>query len=99
MNIVKEADVEYGFVGKLQDLKYTYRKDIRDINALELNFRQKFEALNRVKLTDTEFGKLLTEIINPDVFKTSNRLRKKKHLYKRRRHTITLHFSKYKRLV
>lgn len=77
MDIVKEADIEYGFVGKLQDLKYTYRKDIRDRNALELNFRQKFETLNRVKLTDTEFDKLLTEIINPDVFKTSNRLRKK----------------------
>lgn len=77
MNIVKEADIEYGFVGKLQDLKYTYRKDIRTRDALELNFRQKFEALNRVKLTDTEFDKLLTEIINPDVFKTSNRLRKK----------------------
>ncbi len=77
MNIVKEADVEYGFVGKLQDLKYTYRKDIRTKDALELNFRQKFEALNSVKLTDTEFDKLLTEIINPDVFKTSNRLRKK----------------------
>lgn len=77
MDIVKEADIEYGFVGKLQDLKYTYRKDIRDRNALELNFRQKFESLNRVKLTDTEFDKLLTEIINPDVFKTSSRLRKK----------------------
>jgi type I restriction enzyme R subunit len=77
MDIVKEADIEYGFVGKLQDLKYTYRKDIRDKNALELNFRQKFETLNRVKLTDTEFDKLLTEIIHPDVFKTSNRLRKK----------------------
>ena len=77
MDIVKEADIEYGFVGKLQDLKYTYRKDIRTKDALELNFRQKFETLNRVKLTDTEFDKLLTEIINPDVFKTSNRLRKK----------------------
>jgi type I restriction enzyme R subunit len=77
MDIVKEADIEYGFVRKLQDLKYTYRKDIRDRNALELNFRQKFDALNRVKLTDAEFDKLLTEIINADVFKTSNRLRKK----------------------
>ncbi len=77
MNIIKEADIEYGFVGKLQDLKYTYRKDIKDRAALELNFRQKFEALNSVKLTNTEFEKLLTEIINPDVFKTSNRLRKK----------------------
>ena len=77
MDIVKEADIEYGFVEKLQDLKYTYRKDIRDRNALELNFRQKFETLNRVKLTDTEFDKLLIEIINPDVFKTSSQLRKR----------------------
>jgi len=77
MDNVKEADIEYGFVGKLQDLKYTYRKDIRDRNALELNFRQKFEALNRVKLTDAEFEKLLTEIITPDVFKASNHLRKR----------------------
>lgn len=77
MNIVKEVDIEYGFVGRLQNLKYTYRKDIKTKNALELNFREKFEALNRVKLTDTEFDKLLVEIINPDVFKTSNRLRKK----------------------
>ena len=30
MDIVKEADIEYGLVGRLQDLKYTYRKDIRD---------------------------------------------------------------------
>lgn len=77
MNLVKEAEIEYGFVGKLQDLKYTYRKDIRDRQALELNFRQKFETLNSVKLTDTEFDKLLIEIINPDVFKTSNHLRKR----------------------
>ena len=68
MSSVKEADIEYGFVGKLQDLKYTYRKDIRDRKSLELNFRQKFETLNRVNLTDTEFDKLLTEIINPDVY-------------------------------
>ncbi len=77
INSVNEADIEYGLVGKLQDLKYTYRTDIRDRASLEQNFRQKFEALNRVKLTDTEFDKLLTEIINPDVFKTSNLLRKR----------------------
>lgn len=77
MNSVKEADIEYGFVGKLQDLKYTYRNDIRDRQALDSNFRQKFEALNRVKLTDTEFEKLLTEIINPDVFKAASHLRKR----------------------
>ncbi|WP_396596869.1 type I restriction endonuclease subunit R [Dokdonia sp. R86516] len=77
MGIVNEAEIEYGFVGQLQDLKYTYRKDIRDRKALESNFREKFETLNRVKLTDTEFSKLLTEIVNPDVFKASSLLRKR----------------------
>ena len=76
MDIVKEADIEYGLVGRLQDLKYTYRKDIRDLDALEQNFRKKFEALNRVHLTDSEFEKLKDEIVNPDVFTSSNYLRK-----------------------
>lgn len=76
MDIVKEADIEYGLVGRLQDLKYTYRKDIRDLDALEQNFREKFETLNRVNLTDSEFEKLRDEIVNPDVFISSSYLRK-----------------------
>ncbi len=76
MNLVKEADIEYGLVGRLQDLKYTYRSDIRDLNALEQNFREKFEKLNRVNLTDSEFEKLREEIVNPDVFTSANYLRK-----------------------
>lgn len=76
MDLAKEADIEYGVVGRLQDLKYTYRPDIRDLNALEQNFREKFEALNRVHLTDSEFEKLRDEIVNPDVFTSSNYLRK-----------------------
>ncbi len=75
--MAKEQQIEEELIERLSDLKYIYRKDIRDRETLELNFRQKFEALNRVKLTDTEFDKLLTEIINPDVFKTSNLLRKR----------------------
>ncbi len=75
--MTKEQQIEEELIERLSsDLKYTYRKDIRDRNALELNFRQKFEALNKVKLSDAEFDKLLTEIINPDVFKASNHLRK-----------------------
>ena len=27
---VKEDQIEYGFIGKLQNLKYEYRPDIRD---------------------------------------------------------------------
>ena len=56
---VKEEQIEYGFIGKLQGLKYEYRPDIRDRAALERNFREKFEALNRVHLTDGEFARLL----------------------------------------
>jgi len=72
---VKEGDIEQDFISKLQELKYTYRPDIRTRTALEQNFRQKFEELNRVHLTDNEFSRLLEEIINPNVFTTSKRLR------------------------
>ncbi len=73
--VVKEEHIEYGFIGKLQNLKYEYRADIRDRAALEKNFREKFEALNRVKLTDTEFARLLDEIVTPDVFTAAKTLR------------------------
>ena len=43
--ISKEKQIEDHFINKLIDLKYTYRDDIRDRNALERNFRTKFEAL------------------------------------------------------
>ena len=72
---VKEGDIEQDFIAKLQELKYTYRPDIRTRTALEENFRQKFQELNRVNLTDNEFSRLLEQIINPDVFKTSKILR------------------------
>ncbi len=73
--VIRERDIESWFIEKLQDLKYTYREDIRDRAALERNFREKFEALNRVKLTDGEFERLLDEIITPDVFTASRTLR------------------------
>ena len=45
---VKEDQLEYGFIRKLQGLKYEYRPDIRNRAAVERNFREKFEVLNRV---------------------------------------------------
>ena len=74
---VREQDIEDAFIQKLVDLKYTYRPDIRDRAALEANFRQKFEALNRVRLTDGEFARLLDDLVSADVFKNSVRLREK----------------------
>lgn len=72
---LRENAIEYGFIGKLQGLKYTYRRDISDRASLENNFREKFEALNRVRLTDAEFARLLDEIVTPDVFAASKTLR------------------------
>ena len=46
-----ERDLEQNFIGKLLNFKYDYREDIRDRASLESNFREKFEALNRVRLT------------------------------------------------
>ena len=72
-----ESDLEASLVSKLQDLKYEYRPDIRDRDSLEQNFREKFEALNRVHLTDAEFARLLDEIVTPDVFTAARTLRER----------------------
>ena len=71
----KENKIENDFIDKLKELKYNYRPDIRDRITLEQNFRQKFQELNRVNLTDNEFSRLLEQIISPNVFKTSKLLR------------------------
>ena len=70
-----ERQLEEQLVQKLGDLKYDYRADIRDRAALEKNFRNKFQALNRVELTDAEFRRLMDEIITPDVFTAAKILR------------------------
>ncbi len=67
--------IERELIAKLEDLKYVYRNDIRDRAALERNFREKFEVLNRVHLTNAEFQRLLEQIITPDVFTASRILR------------------------
>lgn len=72
---VREQHIETEFLKKLDGLKYTLRPDIRDRSALEQNFRQKFESLNRVRLTDGEFARLLDEITTPDVFASAKTLR------------------------
>jgi type I restriction enzyme, R subunit len=70
-----ERQLEDELISKLSELKYTYREDIRDRATLEANFREKFQQLNRVKLTDEEFQRLLEEIVTPDVFTAAQTLR------------------------
>ena len=73
--MTKEDHIEQKLIERLTDLKYTYRQDIKTRNALEDNFRQKFNALNHVSLTDGEFDRLLEDIVTPDIFKASTVLR------------------------
>ncbi|MCC7068475.1 MAG: type I restriction endonuclease subunit R [Burkholderiales bacterium] len=73
--IATERQLEDVLVEKLVGLKYAYRDDIRDRAALEQNFREKFEALNRVHLTDGEYHRLLEELVTPDVFTAAQTLR------------------------
>jgi len=70
-----ETQLEQHLIDKLRELKYEYREDIRDRAALERNFREKFQGLNRVTLTGGEFQRLLDEIVTPDVFTAAKNLR------------------------
>ena len=70
-----ENQIELDLIARLAELKYTLRPDIRDRASLEKNFREKFEALNKVHLTDSEFQRLLDTIITPDVYNAAQTLR------------------------
>lgn len=72
-----EQKIEQSFIDKLTELKYSYRPDITDRASLERNFRENFEGLNRVNLTEGEFQRLLEEIITPDVFTAARTLRER----------------------
>jgi len=72
-----EQHIEEALIEKLVDLKYSYRPDIHDRAALEQNFREKFEVLNGVRLTDGEFSRLLEEIITPDVYTAARTIRER----------------------
>ncbi|HEX8301452.1 type I restriction endonuclease subunit R [Sphingomonas sp.] len=73
--VATESDIERDLIAKLTELKYEYRPDIRDRLTLERNFRERFEALNRVKLSSSEFQRLLEQIVTPDVFAAAHTLR------------------------
>ena len=70
-----ERALEEELISKLKELKYSYREDIRDRASLEANFREKFQQLNRVNLTNEEFQRLLEEIVTPDVYTAAQTLR------------------------
>jgi type I restriction enzyme R subunit len=89
--MITESQIEQNLIAQLTDLKYTYRQDIRDLDSLKRNFREKFEALNRVNLSDAEFTRLLDEIISGDVF-TAAKILRERNTFEREDGT-PLHFT------
>lgn len=89
--MTKEYQIEENLINQLTELKYNYRPDIVDRKTLEQNFRAKFEALNRVHLSESEFLRLREEIINPDVFAASKMLRERN--YFQREDGTPLHYT------
>jgi type I restriction enzyme R subunit len=72
---LSEHHIEAMLIEELRNLKYVHREDISDRAALERNFREHFQSLNRVSLTDEEFKRFLDEIVTPDVFAAAQTLR------------------------
>lgn len=87
----KEAQIENKLIERLMGLKYLYRPDIVDKKTLEQNFKEKFETLNRVRLSDSEFLRLREEIINTDIFVASKLLRERQ--YFQREDGTPLHYT------
>ncbi len=89
--MVKEHQIEKNLINQLIALKYTHQPDIIDRKTLEQNFKAKFETLNRVRLSDSEFLRLREEIIEPDVFNASKKLRELQ--YFQREDGTPLHYT------
>lgn len=87
----KEYKTEQQLIDQLKGLKYVFRPEIIDRKSLETNFRQKFETLNRVRLTDSEFLRLREEIITSNVFEASKLLRERQ--YFQREDGTPLHYT------
>ena len=59
---VREDQIEYGFIGKLQGLKYEYRPDIRDRAALERNFPNRLGKNTNVYLGSAELSAIASKL-------------------------------------
>jgi len=89
--MTKEFQIEENLIEQLKEMKYIHRPDIVDRKTLEQNFKTKFEALNRVRLSESEFFRLREKIIEPDVFAASRLLRERQ--YFQREDGTPLHYT------
>lgn len=76
----REAEIEAQFIDQLVKQGYIYRDDIKDRYDLEENFRNHFNKLNRVNLSNKEFANLKASIIKDDIFDVSKILRAENYM-------------------
>ena len=76
----KEAAIEAKLIEQLVKRGYKYRSDIKDRYDLEKNFKEHFNSLNRVHLSDKEFANLKASIIKDNVFDASKILRAENYM-------------------
>lgn len=76
----REAEIEAQFIEQLVRQGYIYRENIKDRYDLEDNFRNHFNKLNRVNLSNKEFANLKASIIKDDIFDVSKILRAENYM-------------------
>lgn len=76
----RESEIETKFIEQLLKQSYIYRGDIKDRYDLEENFRNHFNNLNRVNLSDKEFANLKASIIKDNIFDVSKILRAENYM-------------------
>jgi len=70
-----ERALEEHLINVLESNGYSYRGDLRDKDSLTANFKARFEELNLVSLSESEFERLLDDIITSDTFRAAQLLR------------------------
>ena len=76
----REAEIEARLIEQLVKQGYKYRSDIKDRYDLEKNFKEHFNSLNRVHISDKEFANLKANIIKDNVFDASKILRAENYM-------------------
>ena len=82
MSTQSEAQLEKEFISKLNSLGYA-SVSIADESDLLLNLKDKIEGLNDIKLSDSEFQRILNILGKGSAFERANLLREKKQHIKR----------------
>ncbi|MGL5722505.1 MAG: type I restriction endonuclease subunit R, EcoR124 family, partial [Brevinema sp.] len=75
--LLEEQKLELAFIDKLVEMGYEYRKDIKTIDMLHQNFKEKIEYWNKIELSNREFEQILRDLLGKSVFDSTGLLHTK----------------------